>query len=315
MSVFTTVKKEQLVRYMIMFDMGELVSFEPIEQGIENSNYFVTMEKEGVQTEFVLTLFEELTFDDIPFFNQLSNHLYHYGLPVATARQTLDGMTSTILCGKPTLLFPKLPGEIVREVTPAHCTAIGEALGEIHDTVPSSGLTRAKVRNLNWWHDCQATLQEYLDSEERQLLADVVQTYDGLWPDGDLPAGIIHGDLFRDNVLFQGEKLTGIIDFYHACEDYFILDLAITVNDWCSQPDGTLDAARQRALVAGYQSQREVTEQEVCVWPDMLQVAAALFWMSRALIDAAGDTRKDPQEFKQILRQHRQHPNSFPEAP
>jgi homoserine kinase type II len=315
MSVFTTIKTEQLARYLIMFELGDLVSFEPIEQGIENSNFFVTVEQQGVQKDFVLTLFEELTFDDLPFFNQLSNHLYHYGLPVATARQTLDGMTSTIFCGKPTLLFPRLPGNIVSDVTPSHCAAIGQALAEIHETVQSCGLTRVSEQDLAWLRSCQEKLAGYFDPEERELLAGVIQTYEKLWSDGEgLPRGIIHGDLFRDNVLFQGEELTGIIDFYHASEDYFVLDLAIAVNDWCSRPDGSLAVELQRAVLVAYQSQRKISDREMSVWPEMLQVAAAEFWVSRALVDAEGDRRKDPEEFKRILCQHSERPNSFPEG-
>lgn len=315
MTVFTTFTEEQLTRYLIMFDLGDLLSFKPTEQGIENSNYFVTLEQDGVLTEYVLTLFEELGFDDLPFFNQLSTHLYQHGLPVATARQTLDGMTSTIFCGKATLLFPRLPGNSMTEVTPAHCTSLGQAVAEIHDTVKSIGLKRDSPISLNWWKSRQTKLAGYFDTQERDLLAAVIRIYEKLWsvPDS-LPTGIIHGDLFRDNVLFQGEKLTGIIDFYNAGEDYYLLDLAIAVNDWCSQPDGSLDPERQRALVRGYQSQREIGQQEMQVWPDMLQVAAAIFWISRALIDAEGDCRKDPKEFKAILRQHASSPNSFPEG-
>lgn len=314
MSVFTTIKKEQLARYMIMFELGELVSFLPIEQGIENSNFFVTMEQEGVQKDYVLTLFEQLTFGDLPFFNQLSSHLYHYGLPVATACQTLDGMTSTIFRGKPALLLPRLPGNIVSEVTPTHCTAIGQALAEIHETVQNSGLIRKNEQNLNWWKSSQTKLADHFDQQERELLQTVIQAYEQLCDDDhNLPKGIIHGDLFRDNALFEGEKLTGIIDFYHACDDYFILDLAITVNDWCSQPDGNLDAERHAAVLTGYQSQRKLSESEKRVWPILLQVAAALFWVTRALLHAQGDGKKDPQEFKKILLQHRLHPNSFPE--
>jgi len=315
MSVFTTFTREQLVRYLVMFELGELISFKPTEQGIENSNFFVTLERDGVQKEFVLTLFEELTFDDLPFFNQLSNHLYHYGLPVSTPRQTLDGMTTTIFCGKPTLLFPRLPGSIVTEVKPAHCSAIGQGLGEIHETVKSSGLTRASQQDLDWWKSSQAKLAGFFNQQEQELLAGVIHTYGEVWQhNGSLPKGIIHADLFRDNVLFEGEKLTGILDFYNAGDDYFMLDLAIAVNDWCSQSDGSLDSDLHEAVISGYRSQREIGEQEIAVWPDMLQVAAAIFWISRALVEGDVDRRKDPQEFKRILLQHISNPNSFPEG-
>jgi len=315
MSVFTTFKPEQLSHYLRMFDLGELLGFKATEQGIENSNFFVTLEHQGVQKDYVLTLFEELTFDDLPFFNQLSNHLYHYGLPVATARQTLDGMTTTIFCGKPALLFPRLPGETVSDVKPSQCAAIGRALAEIHQTVQSSGLSRPSKQNLDWWHSAQVNLTDYFDGEERDLLADVVQACERLWStNGSLPKGIIHADLFRDNVLFQDEELTGIIDFYHACDDYFVLDLAIAVNDWCSQPDGRLDPARYAMMLKGYQSEREISEREIVVWPIVLQVAAAIFWISRALIDARGDRRKDPEEFKRILLRNRESPGQFPEG-
>jgi homoserine kinase type II len=314
MSVFTTFKPEQLSRYLRMFDLGELLSFAPTEQGIENSNFFVTMEQQGVQKDYVLTLFEELSFDDLPFFNQLSNHLYHYGLPVATARQTLDGMTTTIFCGKPTLLFPRLAGETVSDVSPSQCATIGHALAEIHQTVQSSGLSRPSKQNLDWWHSAQVNLTDYFDAEERDLLAAVVQAYERLWSRREgLPKGIIHADLFRDNVLFQDEELTGIIDFYHACDDYFSLDLAIAVNDWCSRPDGKLDPARYGMLLKGYQSERKIGQREIEAWPIVLQVAAAIFWISRASIDAQGDRRKDPEEFKRILLEHTGNPSQFPE--
>ena len=299
MAAYTTFSHDALARYLIMFDIGELVSFTETETGIENSNYFLQIKKYDDPDDYVLSLMESLSFDDLPFFNNLTTHLSNYGLPVASPRRTLDGMITTIFRGKPTLLYDRLPGEHVVNVTTAHCEAIGAMLGEMHDAVSDGKLERANPYDHEWLAASLDSI-DTLNEADRRLCLDLVDDYAGLDGSG-LAQGIIHGDLFIDNALFAGDELTGVIDFYHACDDYFVEDLAIAANDWC-RAEGRIDPARQLAIQAGYASQRTLTAAEEDALPLFMQIGALRFFLTRSQ-DPSG--AKDPIEFLELLRQLR----------
>lgn len=301
MAVFTTFDRARLERYLNLFQLGELVDFSPIEAGIENSNYHVTLLEAGREHEYILTILEFLSFNEVSFFNTLLAHLSRQGLPVPVPRETLDGMTSTIFCGKPTLLFPKLPGAHPNIVDGPSSYKVGEALARIHDATASLGLPREKIRknpyDPAWARSALASVSEKLGSEDYALMADSVQRYESL-TDPDLPRGVIHGDLFRDNCLFLDDELTGIIDFYHACEDMLVLDLAITLNDWCSNESGDMVPDLVAEMIRGYESVRRLTDPERAALHDFQKVAAMCFVLSRL---QSGDL-KDPEEFLRIAR-------------
>lgn len=302
MAVFTTFSRGQLERFLLVFDLGKLVSFEPIEEGIENTNYVISVER----GDFVLTLFEILGFDDLPYFTQLLSHLHHYGLPVAEPCRSLDGMTSTIFRGKPALLCPRLKGSHVDSVTSCHCEMIGRTLAEFHEISSRSDLRRANPYHLDWLKESMLSLDEHMSQSDKEQVHQIITAYELLGhkqPD-DLPKGTIHGDLFKDNALFDANELTGVLDLYHACDDYLLQDVAITVNDWCVDDTGKIDADLLRSLLAGYQGVRALTAAEREHWGLFLQLAALRFWFTRLRGTVNGEVRKDPSAIKAILLHH-----------
>jgi homoserine kinase type II len=299
MAAFTTFSDSALERYLIMFGIGELKSWSAIETGIENSNYFITTEKHGEDMEFVLTIMEDLTFEDVPFFNTILRHLSHFGLPVPAPHQTLDGMTSTIFCGKPTLVLPKLTGNHLIETSTRHCTAIGKALAEIHVTLASKNMNRDNPYNIDWMEKTIIDVQHLLEDSELRTVNRIANEYAEV-SDLPLPRGIIHGDLFRDNALFEDDNLTGIIDFYHACTDFYIQDIAITINDWCRNENGSMDPVRTASLIEGYESVRTLEAEEREFLPFFQRAASARFALTRLLSGEEGAHLKDPKEFLKL---------------
>ncbi|MCB1691326.1 MAG: homoserine kinase [Pseudomonadales bacterium] len=301
MAAFTTFSESALERYLVMFDIGELVRFEPITSGIENSNYFVTLEVPGDEAEFVLTITEGLTFEDVPFFNELFRILERSGLPVPVPQKTLDGMSSTIFCGKPAWLFPRLPGRHPQSVTPEQCRTIGNALARLHEGAAATRYKRANPYDLDFLTRTFTEERSRLASDDAAMLERIFEPYKALGAD-ELPAGIIHGDLFRDNALFEGEELTGIIDFYHACTDFLAQDVAITINDWCTAPEGQQVPEKVAALMEGYESIRPMTSPEKAALPTLMRAGALRFILTRLLSGEDGSTLKDPEEFLRIAR-------------
>ncbi len=301
MAVFTTFSESSLARYLAMYGIGDLKHFEAITGGIENSNYFVTLE-DGDQTfEFVLTITEDLSFEDAPFFNNLFSELARRNLPVPNPERTLDGMSSTIFCGKPTWLFPRLPGKHPLTVTTAQCEAIGVALASIHLSATGGKYTRSNPYDSAWAKSTLGRVAGHLTAEDRNNLVSITDEYNSFVQSSDLPTGIIHGDLFRDNALFDGNTLTGVIDFYHACQDYYAQDVAITVNDWCTDADGSTSPERLSALLKGYNSVRELSSAEQDALPQLRRFGAMRFVLTRLISGEDGAYLKDPAEFLRIL--------------
>ncbi len=293
MSAFTTFSQDALEVFLVKFDVGDLISWTPIKTGIENSNYFVTTRKHAEDRSFVLTIMEVLSFDDIPFFNGLLMHLSHYGLPVPAPQQTLGGMTSTTFCDKPTVLVPKLTGEHPKQISTNHCNAIGQVLGEIHCALATTYLYRANPFDLDWMFHTIENLGHELDKEDRLLLDKIADEYAEI-SELPLPKGITHGDLFRDNALFKGEELTGVIDFYRACNDFLIQDIAITINDWCRTEQNEISAELSESLLQGYESKRSLEDEERELLPNFQLAACARFTLTRLLSGSEGHHLKDP---------------------
>jgi homoserine kinase type II len=290
MAALTTFSEEALERYLIMFNLGELTSVKPIAEGIENSNYFVSLRQEET-TEYVLTIIEGLSFAEVPFFNKVLAHLHQHGLPVAAPKQTLDGMTSTIFCGKPAFLFPRLPGEHLGLVDEKHCFELGEFLAASHVALESLHERRDNPYSAAWMHETLGGLAPGIPVSTTHELKRYITEYESL-QDLGLPAGLIHGDLFRDNALFENNALTGVIDFYHACHDYLIQDLAIAINDWCVADSVRIDPALQAAMISGYESIRKLEKAEKKVLAPIQRTSAARFALTRFL---SGDPPlKDP---------------------
>ncbi|MDA1299734.1 MAG: homoserine kinase [Proteobacteria bacterium] len=304
MAVFTHFEQSALERYLTMYGLGTLVSFEAIGAGIENSNYFVTLAKDSEPAEFVLTIIENHSFAEVPFFSRIMRHLFYFGLPVSAPKQTLDGMTSTIFCGKPTMLFPRLEGTHIDAAEARHCRQVGQILGTMHATLATEDAHRDNPYSDQWMSDTLATGlpdDTSLSDADRTTLQLLASEYEAA-QELALPRGIIHGDLFKDNVLFAGDELTGVLDFYHSCTDFLIQDVAICINAWCTGDDGRIEPDKRQALLDGYQSERELSDAEVEYLPLFQKFAAARFAVTRLLSGEPGEPLKDPEEFLALLR-------------
>ncbi len=306
------------------FDLGELVSFKGIEGGIENTNYFVTLAQKSQQTEYVLTLFEEFGMEEMPFFVELTTWLAGKGIPVPAPFQDKNGIALKKIHNRPAMLQPRFSGHHVAqtELTAEHCASIGGHLARFHLAAEHFYLRRQAHRGVFWWRRESQTIQRFLSPEDGELLTQEVRLFDELreQPWG-LPMGIVHGDLFHDNALFDGSQVSAILDIYNAATAFLLFDLAIVANDWCTLPDGSIDTMREQALLDAYKTERPFTDDEHKAWPQMTRTAAMRFWLSR-LIPAYGVQQagressnmviKDPDELKRILLQRIANPSSLP---
>lgn len=307
MSVFTKVSHAELQVFLQQYPVGEVVGFQGIGEGVENTNYFVDTE----DGRWVLTLFERLNYDDLPFFLGLMEHLAAHGFPSAAPLHTREGRSLVSLNGKPAALVRRLVGQSVLFPNIAQCHATGEVLGRLHRIAASYAGGVENSRGTQWRYQTARQLMPELAADARALLEAELEAQAAL-DLASLPQGIVHADLFRDNVLFVDDRLGGVIDFYYACRDSLLYDLAITVNDWCFDPHGVLNAARASAMIAAYQSQRQATDIEQVQWNLVLRAAALRFYLSR-LYDWLHPREggmvhiKDPDAYRRILEFHRSH--------
>jgi homoserine kinase type II len=322
-AVYTEVRPAQLEQLLADFDLGTCVDFKGIEGGIENTNYFLTLDKDGRQTRYVLTLFEEFSYDEMPFFVELGRWLAERGVPVPYAIEDRNGIGLKQLCGRPAFLQPCFSGHHVDQqaLTPAHCASIGRALAQLHLAGKEFYLTRQAHRGVFWWRRESESIAPRLSAEDAELLTTEVRLFDELrQQEEQLPSGIIHGDLFHDNALFVGSDVDAILDIYNAATAYWLFDLAIVANDWCVFADGRIDTARERALIDAYAAVRPFTDAEHAAWPQLCRTAAMRFWLSR-LIPWLGISQasrqssdmklKDPDELKRILLARIAHPGAL----
>lgn len=280
MAFYTALDESELLALLQRYGIGRLSSCVGVSDGIENTTYIL----DDGSSQWILTLFEDLSEKELPFFSRLMIWLHERGLPVACPLADANGEILQTLSGKPALLFPRLPGQHPRAITTAHCTAIGDFLGRMHAASASYPDRRDNPRGTNWMEQAGLRLTGLLNAEGAALLAVQVENakYLRALP---LPQGLIHGDLFHDNALFEAEKLCGVIDFYNACTDMLALDLAIVINDWCALADGGVDEVRMQALLTAYNAQRALTALEREHWREILQLAATRFWLSRLLAE------------------------------
>lgn len=312
MSVFTPVSQSQLQTYLTNYDLGELRQFRGIEEGIENSNFFVTTS----QGEFVLTLFERTPEKDLPYFLGVMNHLSAAGIPSARAMPNRQGEVLGHLNGRASAIVERLNGSGIAQPTAAQAQALGGNLAHLHLAGADFAQQRDNCRSTDWWQPAVAELLPKLSAAEADLLRSEV-AFQAAQDQQALPGGVIHADLFRDNALFVGDKLSGIIDFYYACNDAWLYDLAVCINDWAINATGQFQPAVYRALMQAYQQVRGLTAAEQQAWPAQLRRAALRFWVSRLLDwhfprDGEMTYRKNPQEFESILRSHRQQAPELP---
>ncbi len=301
MSVYTPVGRAQLEAFLRHYQVGELVDFAGISAGIENTNYFVST----TGGEFVLTLFEALSAEELPWFLDLMAYLAEHGVPSAHPMPDERGRYLRTLEGKPAALVRRLPGHNVEDPNPVQCAELGRALGHMHVVGQDFPGRRDNPRGPHWWAETAAKVLPRLAPDEARLL-EAELAFQRRHAHDTLPRGVIHADLFRDNALFTGDRLTGIIDFYYACNDVLLYDVAVTVNDWCTTGSGELDPPRLAAFLDAYREARAFTPAEHDAWPVMLRAAALRFWLSRLqdkLFPREGELThiKDPDVFRRIL--------------
>lgn len=276
MSVFTPVSPDEARALLARYTLGELEGLEGIAQGIENTNYFL----DTTTGHYVLTLFEKIPREDLPFYVGLMHHLAEHDIRCPAPMELQGGGFLTEVAGKPAVIVTRLPGVPHLSPTPEQCRTVGRILADIHEAGLEYDAGLANWRGQAWREAFAQKVAPRLSAAEAELLA-AENRYQALHDDTVLPQGVIHGDLFRDNVLWDEEGEGGVIDFYFACDDVLLYDVAIAVNDWCADPLATLDPERTEAFLAGYDAHRPLTDLERELWPVMLRRAALRTWLGR----------------------------------
>jgi homoserine kinase type II len=309
MAVYTDVADDELRAFVALYDIGEVLSCKGIAEGVENSNFLVTTGR----GHFILTLYEKrVAPQDLPFFIALMEHLAGRGVACPTPVTGHDGIALRELCGRPAAMVTFLDGMWPRRIQPFHCAGVGGALARLHRAGASFPMARANDLSVAGWRrifdaccaratEVQPGLAEELDSELALL--------ERAWP-RDLPAGVIHADLFPDNVFFRDREVSGLIDFYFACTDFLAYDLAVCLNAWCFEADGSLNVTKARLLLDSYRRERPLAPAELAALPLLARGSALRFLLTRLfdwLNQSAGALvrPKDPLEYLRKLRFHR----------
>lgn len=308
MAVYTDVTAEDLTNFLAGYDLGELRSYKGIAEGVENSNFLVHTSG----GYFILTLYEKrVAARDLPFFLRLMEHLAARGLTCPQPVKNRSGQVLGAVAGRPAAIVTFLDGVWVRRPSAGHCAAVGEALGRLHLAGSDFPLQRNNALSLDGWRALYATCRERADRVQPELgnfLARELDYLQRTWP-RDLPQGVIHADLFPDNVFFLGDHLSGLIDFYFACSDTLAYDVAISLNAWCFETDHSYNVTKGRALLQNYAKTRPLSDAELAALPLLARGAALRFLLTR-LVDwldvppGALVKPKDPLEYFRKLRFH-----------
>jgi len=312
MAVFTSVSMTDLDPWIKQFPLGKPVSIVGISSGIENSNFFLNTET----GEYVLTIFENLNFTQLPFYLNLMHRLAERAVLVPAPIANRKGELLSSLHGKPAAIVTKLRGKCQMAPAAGHCAAVGAMLAKMHLAAEDFSIRQPNLRGIDWWRATTPVVLPFMSDSAQHLLRAEMHFQEAFAmsvPYHHLPFGPIHADLFRNNVMFDGEQLTGFFDFYFAGCDTWLFDVAVTVNDWCIDTDsGVLDTVRVRAMLDAYQKVRGFTADEQVAWQPMLRAAALRFWLSRLYDlhmprDAEMLTPHDPTHFERILRERIAH--------
>ena len=312
MAVFTPVSLDELAPWAAQFPIGRVHALTGIASGIENTNFFLSADS----GEYVLTIFERLRFEQLPFYLNLMRHLAERGVLVPAPIASNSGDILHTLRGKPASIVSRLHGHWQASPQPVHCAEVGAMLAKMHLAAQDYPLYQPNLRGLAWWNETTPIVLPFLSADNQELLRAEMHFQQALAASDlyhALPRGPIHADLFRNNVMFDGDRLTGFFDFYFAGCDTWLFDVAVTVNDWCIDlTSGQTDPARVRAMLDAYQAQRAFTADEKQAWPAMLRGAALRFWLSRLADfylprEAELLTPHDPAHFERILRHRIEH--------
>jgi homoserine kinase type II len=309
MAVYTDVADDELRAFIALYDIGEVLSCKGIAEGVENSNFLVTT----ARGNFILTLYERrVAPQDLPFFIALMEHLAGHGVACPTPLRGRDGVALRELCGRPAAMVTFLAGMWPRRIQPYHCAGVGRALAHLHRAGASFPMTRANDLSIAGWRRifeaCQARAVEVQQGLADEL-SNELALIERVWPRG-LPTGVIHADLFPDNVFFRDREVSGLIDFYFACSDFLAYDLGVCLNAWCFEADGSLNVTKARLLLDGYRRERPLASDELDALPLLARGSALRFLLTRLfdwLNQPAGALvrPKDPLEYLRKLRFHR----------
>jgi homoserine kinase type II len=320
MAVYTTVTFEQAAPFLAVLGLGVLQDIQPCTGGIENTNYFVDLEKDGVKSSYVLTLFERLGYEQLPFYLELMRHLAQTGIAVPMPEADSKGQILHMLARKPACVVNKLAGRNDGAVTADRCEQVGAMLARMHLAGRDFPMAQPNLRGLAWWNETVPTVLPHLNAEQARLIQSELAYQNHIAASSAyaaLPRGAIHADLFRDNVMFDTshtveghDKLTGFFDFYFAGIDTWLFDICVCLNDWCiDHSTGAPDDALQASFIKGYESIRPLTQAERGLQAAMLRAAALRFWVSRLWDfylprEASLLTPHNPAHFERVL-QHR----------
>jgi homoserine kinase type II len=323
MAVYTQVSFDEAAALFARLSIGRLTALQPCAGGIENSNYFADTDR----GRFVLTLFERLTHAQLPFYLQLMKHLADRGIPVPAPHADANGVLLHTLKDKPTAVVDRLRGRHHLAPDAAHCAQVGAMLARMHEAGRDFALHQPNLRGLAWWTETVPIVLPFVGAEQRALLESELAFQQQLAASAafaGLPRGVIHADLFRDNVMFEpvngptaGDRLSGFFDFYFAGVDALLLDIAVCLNDWCIDLEsGRLSEERAQAFVAAYDAQRPLSVSEIRLLPALLRAGALRFWISRLWDlhlprDAHLLSAHDPEHFERVLRQRVEFPWHF----
>ncbi|MEO5660762.1 MAG: homoserine kinase [Polaromonas sp.] len=308
MAVFTEVSFDEAAAFLRILNLGQLQNIKGAAGGIENTNYFV----DTTQGHYVLTLFERLTFEQLPFYLHLMKHLAARGIPVPDPAADAKGAILHRLKGKPAAVVNKLRGHSELAPSPAHCAGVGEMLARLHLAGLDYSRQQPNLRGLAWWNETVPVVLPHLTPDQQRLILGELAYQNHIAASAayrSLPRGTIHADLFRDNVMFENGELTGFFDFYFAGCDTFLFDIGICLNDWCVElQSGVLNAAHADAFMAAYQRVRPLTAQERNLLPALQRAGALRFWISRLWDlhlprEAAVLQAHDPGHFERVLRE------------
>jgi len=304
MSVYTLVNQRQLEDFLNIYSLGTLIHYTGIQAGIVNTNYLMAT----TQGEFILTLFESLTVKELPCFLLLLDHLCHNNFPAPQPQTCKAGHKLSSLNGRPAALFKRLPGQSIDSPSIVQCTELGEYLAKLHLCCKHYNINKQNPKNLAGSQSVFNKIKSQLSKDDIVLLNSELN-FQSTYVLPELPRGIIHADLFKDNVLFERGRISGIVDFYDACTDSFLFDIAVTCNDWCVENE-TINQQKLNAFLSGYQKHRPLHDDEVKHLPVFLRLAALRFWLSRLdhqLKPKAGELTlfKDPLVFRHLLEYYR----------
>ena len=308
MAVYTEVSDEELQAFLRHYDLGEVTSFKGIAEGVENSNYLLRTTKGS----YIMTLYEKrVRPEDLPYFLGLMDHLAGRGIRCPTPLRGRDGDALRLLCGRPAVIVSFLDGLWPRRILPEHCRKLGQAMAEMHLAGADFALNRENNLSVTGWRPLFEACAPSADQVQEGLadqLSEELTHLEKAWPE-DLPGGVIHADLFPDNVFFLANELSGLIDFYFACNDFFAYDLAVCLNAWCFEPDRAFNITKARLMLQAYRRVRPISDQELEALPLLARGSALRFLLTRlydllnhptgALVDP-----KDPLEYWHKLRFH-----------